>query len=76
VRRDEVRDTGRLLGATLDDVTTTTRDVHRAISRRVFGPLGRPGAPVKLIHDGIAETVYSSVGPGVRNIPTTVTTRT
>jgi hypothetical protein len=31
---------------------------------------------VKLVHDGIAETVYSSVGLGVRNIPTTVTTRT
>ena len=65
----EIRDSGTLLGTVLDDFAILTRDVHRAISGRLFGLLGRRALPVKLSHDAISGLVYGCVRAGVRYGP-------
>ena len=46
-------------------VLHTVRDTHRAIAKRVFGAIGQPGRVPRLVHDGIAETVYAGIGLGL-----------
>jgi len=53
---------GRGLAAT----TATIGDVHSAIANRVFSLTGRPGTPVRVMHDGISKGVYAAVGGGAR----------
>jgi pimeloyl-ACP methyl ester carboxylesterase len=69
MRGDEVRDTGALLGTALGDIAEVTRDVHKAVAGRIFGLLGRHGAPVRLMHNGIAAIAYTSTRVGVRVLP-------
>ncbi len=69
MRADEMRDTGVLAGTTFDEITTTARDMHRAIAARLFGLAGRPGAAVKLAHDGIAALAYGGTRLGVKHLP-------
>jgi pimeloyl-ACP methyl ester carboxylesterase len=69
MRPDEARDAGGLLGTALGEVTEVARDVHRALARRLFGLAGGPGAPVKLMHDGISAIAYGSTRLGARTIP-------
>ena len=66
----EIRDSTALLGTALGEVAVVVRDVHRAVSGRIFGLLGDVGAPVKVAHDAISTVVYSSTGLGVKGIPT------
>jgi pimeloyl-ACP methyl ester carboxylesterase len=40
-------------------------NVHAAISDRVFGALGPPARPVRLVHDTISRGVYEAVGGGL-----------
>jgi pimeloyl-ACP methyl ester carboxylesterase len=42
-------------------VTTTVRDMHRAIADRAFSTIGPTAAPVRLVHDGIASSVYGLI---------------
>jgi pimeloyl-ACP methyl ester carboxylesterase len=72
MQRDEARDTGALLGTALGEVSEIVRDVHRAVSGRLFGLLGKRAAPVKLIHDGVSTIAYSSTRLGVRALPAVV----
>jgi pimeloyl-ACP methyl ester carboxylesterase len=72
MQREETRDTGALLGAALGEAAEMVRDVHRAVSGRVFGLLGRNAAPVKLIHDGVSTIAYSSTRLGVRALPAAI----
>jgi len=48
------------------------RDTHRAIAARVHGfvgiAVGDAARPVELIHRGIAESIYASIGLGLRAI--------
>src|SRR5690349_14829228 len=47
----------------------TTREVHPALAGRVHGPLDRVGRGARgphQVHDGIAASVYASVGLGLR----------
>lgn len=46
-------------------VTNTVQRMHRAIARRSFSLLGGTAEPAKLMHDGIAELVYTSVHAGI-----------
>lgn len=69
MRGDEMRDAGVLAGTTLDEVTTTARDMHAAIAGRLFGFAGRPGAAIKVAHDGIAALAYGGTRLGVRYLP-------
>jgi PGAP1-like protein len=60
-RSDEIRAGGAIAGDVLANGVGVVRDVHRAVARRVFGSLGRPAAPVRIVHDAIAGTVYGTV---------------
>jgi pimeloyl-ACP methyl ester carboxylesterase len=44
----------------------TVRDVHRAVSSRVFGMTGPAATPVRVVHDGISSGVYGLLGAGLR----------
>lgn len=61
----ELRDSAALLGVALGEVTGTAREVHKAVSGRVFGMLGRAARPVRVVHDGIAALAYGSTRFGV-----------
>lgn len=69
MRPDEARDAGGLLGTALGEVAEVARDVHRAVSRRIFDLAGRPALPVRVMHDGISAIAYGSTRLGVRAIP-------
>ena len=49
---------------------TTARDTHRAIAQRVFGLVNlatsNSARGPQVVHDGIADTVYTSIGVGLR----------
>lgn len=66
---DEARDAGALLGHALDELTQLVRDVHRAVSARLFDLLGARADPVRLLHDGVASVGYGATRLGVRAIP-------
>jgi pimeloyl-ACP methyl ester carboxylesterase len=69
MRRDELVDSGRVLGVALDEIAVLTRDVHRAVARAVFRRLGPVTTPVRLLHDPIAAVAYGSTRVGVRLLP-------
>jgi pimeloyl-ACP methyl ester carboxylesterase len=46
----------------------TVHHVHRAVSARVFGLLGPVAAPVRLVHDAIAEGVHTTIRVSVRGL--------
>jgi pimeloyl-ACP methyl ester carboxylesterase len=58
MRPEEVTGLGTLAGDASAGVALQVRDMHEAIARRVFAALGRPGAPVELVHDRIASLAY------------------
>jgi pimeloyl-ACP methyl ester carboxylesterase len=66
VRTAEIRALGDLGGDLLAAGGTVARDMHEAIAGRPFGALGPAARPVQVIHDGIAEAVYTGVRAGLR----------
>jgi len=69
VRGTEVEAVGNLAGDALSGAAGIVGDVHRGVSRRVFGMLGDLAAPVRLAHDGITAVVNASVRAGMRAVP-------
>jgi hypothetical protein len=69
MRSDEVRDAGRLAGTALGELADLAQEVHRAVAGRLFTLAGRPGEPIRLMHDGIAAIAYGSTRLGVRYLP-------
>lgn len=63
---DEAVALARLAGVEGAWAAGVTRDVHRAISNRVFRAIGPIGAPVRVAHDAISSGVYSAVRGGLR----------
>jgi pimeloyl-ACP methyl ester carboxylesterase len=45
----------------------TVRDVHRAVSSRVFRLTGPAAEPVRTVHDGISDGVYGLLGSALRS---------
>ncbi len=45
----------------------TVRDVHRAVSSRVFRFTGPAAEPVRAVHDGISDGVYGLLGSALRS---------
>lgn len=66
--RNDVRALAALAGTHLDrTVLETVRDVHRGVADRVFSAV--PGsAPVRVVHDALAATVYGSARLGLRSL--------
>ncbi len=56
----------RLAARELSALPRGIGEIHRAISARVFTALGPPAAPVRVIHNAIADGVYASVSAGLR----------
>ena len=46
--------------------STVAHDVHRAVTRRVFGALGPLGLPVRVIHDSVSRASYAAVSGAIR----------
>jgi pimeloyl-ACP methyl ester carboxylesterase len=72
VKGTEIQAAGKLTGDALGGTGAIIRDVHRGVTKRVFGTLGPIAAPVKLAHDGISTAVYASVRGGLRLVPRAV----
>jgi pimeloyl-ACP methyl ester carboxylesterase len=60
MRREELKALGELAGGAAAGIATQAREVHEGIARRVFGVLGPPAEPVRVIHDGISSGAYTA----------------
>jgi pimeloyl-ACP methyl ester carboxylesterase len=69
MRSDELRDAGSLTGTALDEVAEVAQGVHRAVAARLFVLAGKPGVPIRHMHDGIAAIAYGSTRVGMRYLP-------
>jgi pimeloyl-ACP methyl ester carboxylesterase len=56
---DEARALGDLAGSAAAGLATQVREVHEGVAARVFGLLGQPAAPVRVMHDRIAGAAYT-----------------
>jgi pimeloyl-ACP methyl ester carboxylesterase len=61
MREGEVRSLAEIAAASIAKPAAVTRDVHSAVSERVFGALGPLGIPVRQIHDGISKASYRGI---------------
>lgn len=68
MRADEARDLGRLGASVLRTTTDRVHGLHSGIARRVFGSVGPTAAPVRVVHDGIANGVYAGVRTGLEAV--------
>jgi hypothetical protein len=59
MRSEEVRALGDFAGGAAAGLAAQVREVHEGIAGRVFGTLGASAAPVRLIHDRVAEGAYT-----------------
>lgn len=66
MQADEIRSLADLAGEGTRVLTTLVRDIHRGIAGRVFGTIGPAAAPVRVVHDTTASTIYSLVDHAVR----------
>jgi pimeloyl-ACP methyl ester carboxylesterase len=66
MRKTEIEAAGDLAGEALATVGTLVRDMHQGIAGRPFAALGVAAAPVRVVHDGIARTVYGGVRGALR----------
>ncbi|GGI02775.1 alpha/beta hydrolase [Egicoccus halophilus] len=59
----------RLAADVVDGVVSeTVQGVHRAVADRAFGAVGPLGAPVRLVHDVVLESVYATVRGSLRGL--------
>jgi pimeloyl-ACP methyl ester carboxylesterase len=66
MRKGEIRSLSEIAAGSLTQPGLTARDVHTAVSDRVFRILGPLGAPVRVIHDGISAASYRGVAAAIR----------
>jgi pimeloyl-ACP methyl ester carboxylesterase len=66
MRRSDIRAVGQLAGEASSVVTTLVRGMHAGIASRVFGSIGAPAAPTRVVHDGITRAIYGGVDRGIR----------
>jgi pimeloyl-ACP methyl ester carboxylesterase len=66
VHEGEIRALGEIAGRSIAKPSVLARDVHRVVTRRVFGALGPLGAPVRAIHDPVSSASYRAVAAALR----------
>src|SRR5215213_3588963 len=66
MRKADVNAVGELAGDALAAGGTLVRDMHGGIASRPFGILGPWAAPVRVVHDGVAQAVYGGVRHALR----------
>jgi pimeloyl-ACP methyl ester carboxylesterase len=69
MRSTEMKAIGELAGRTLEGAGTMVRDLHMAIAGRAFTAVGPGGAPVRIVHDGVAEALYGGVRTALGALP-------
>ena len=66
MREGEIRALGEITGRSVARPSNVARDVHRAVTRRVFGALGPLGIPVRVVHDSVSRASYAAVSGALR----------
>jgi pimeloyl-ACP methyl ester carboxylesterase len=66
VREGEIRALGEIAGRSLARPTALARDVHGAVTRRVFGALGPLALPARALHDPISSASYRTIAAALR----------
>jgi pimeloyl-ACP methyl ester carboxylesterase len=66
MQRSDIRAVGHLAGEASSVVTTLVRGMHAGIAGRVFGSIGPPATPTRVIHDGLTRAIYGGVDRGIR----------
>ena len=66
MQRSDIRAVGHLAGEASSVLTTVVREMHTGIAGRVFGSIGAPAAPTRVIHDGVTRAIYGGVDRGIR----------
>jgi pimeloyl-ACP methyl ester carboxylesterase len=66
MRKGEIRSLSEIAAGSIAQPGQTAREVHTAVSGRVFGMLGPLGAPVRLLHDGISDASYRGIAAAIR----------
>ena len=66
MREGEIRALGEIAGRSIARPSTIAREVHHAVSRRVFGALGLLGIPVRAVHDPVSRVAYRGVEAALR----------
>jgi pimeloyl-ACP methyl ester carboxylesterase len=66
VLEGEIRALGAIAASSITRPTAVAREVHGAVTGRVFGVLGVLGAPVRAIHDPLSTLSYKAVGASLR----------
>src|SRR4051794_2694616 len=66
MRDGEIRALGEIAGRAIARPSVLARDVHGAVTSRVFGALGQLGAPVRIVHDTVSNVSYRGVVVALR----------
>jgi pimeloyl-ACP methyl ester carboxylesterase len=66
MRGGEIQALGEIAGRSVARPSGVARDVHGAVTKRVFTALGPLGAPVRFMHDAISQASYRGVGIALR----------
>src|SRR5215212_12048716 len=66
MRKGEIRSLSEIAAGSLAQPGVTAREVHTAVSDRVFRMLGPLAAPIRVLHDGISAASYRGVTAAIR----------
>jgi pimeloyl-ACP methyl ester carboxylesterase len=66
MREGEIRALGEIAGKSIARPSAVARDVHGAVTSRVFGALGPLGTPVRALHDPLSSGSYKAVAAALR----------
>jgi pimeloyl-ACP methyl ester carboxylesterase len=67
MQRTDIRAVGDLAAEASSMLTTLVRGMHAGIAARVFGSIGRSAEPTRVVHDELAQVVYTGVNRGIRD---------
>jgi pimeloyl-ACP methyl ester carboxylesterase len=68
VRKADWEAVGEVAGEALAATGTLVKDLHEGVASRPFRILGPAAAPVRVVHDGASQIVYSGVRGGLRSL--------
>src|SRR6266576_3180217 len=66
LRKGQIHSLSEIAAGSIAQPGQTAREVHTAVSGRVFGMLGPLGAPIRILHDGISVASYRGVTAAIR----------
>jgi pimeloyl-ACP methyl ester carboxylesterase len=66
VRVTDIVEGGAVAGEAAAAISTLVQEIHEGIASRSFAAVGVPVAPVRVVHDFAANTVYAWLGRGLR----------